>query len=585
MVCVYRLPLALCVFHIENKDKGGKTVLLNLHVKNLAIIDEVDVDFQENFNVLTGETGAGKSIVIGSVSIALGGKATKDIVRQGAEYGLVELAFSVENQLQRDKMQELGLAIEDEQIIISRKITGNRSVSRVNGQQVTASVLKELAGVLIDIHGQHEHQSLLHKSKHLEILDRFAADEADKAKEKVKQAYGKFQSLLEQLQEFSLPEEERLRELSFMEYEYEEILNAKLVEGEEEELAEEYKRLSNAEEIAEGTGMVYGYLSDNRDNVIELLGRSVRSLSKLVRYDKDMEGLYEQLQQIEALAVDASRELKCYREDMGDFAEELDRVEKRLDLIRGLKARFGKTTGEVLRYSQKLEQKIQDYREYDEKKQQLLEEINQQKKLLERHCAELSAIRKDRAEKLQQQIVQALTDLNFIDVRFEISFQRKADYGADGFDEVEFMISTNPGEEPKALSTAASGGELSRIMLAIKAVLAEKDEIPSLIFDEIDVGISGRTAQKVSEKIALISRNHQVICITHLAQIAAMADAHYLIEKKVEKEHTMTSIVRLKEEEMVNELARIIGGARITDSVLESAAEMREMANNYKSGV
>lgn len=557
-------------------------MLLNLHVKNLAIIDEIDVEFGEHFNVLTGETGAGKSIILGSINMALGAKVSKDMVRQGADYALVELVFSLEKESQYEKVKELDLPIEDGQLIISRKIVGGRSVSRVNGEQVTVALLKELAGVLIDIHGQHEHQTLLYKSKHLEILDRFAGSSLANLKEEIGEQYKSYKETLEKLSHYDKPEEERLRELSFMEYEYKEIMDAKLQPGEEDELAERYKKLSHAEVIAEGLGSVYGFMMEDEQSIGELLGRSVRQLAKLTEYDESLEEIYGQLEQLESLALDASREIQSYMEDKEDFAEELADVQARLDLVRGIKARFGKHTKDVMEYAKSLEEKIERYKNYDEEQQKILREKKTCEKELDRLCEKLTKLRKAASLELHKKIVAAMTDLNFPDVQFETRFTKLDDYTAAGWDEAEFYISTNPGVEVKPLSLAASGGELSRIMLAFKAVLAKEDEIPTLIFDEIDTGISGVTAQKVSEKMAYISKEHQVICITHLAQITAMADTHFLIEKSVCKDRTATVIRPLEEEETIQELARIAGGAQITRSVLTSAKEMREMAKEYK---
>lgn len=560
-------------------------MLLNLHVKNMAIIDEIDIDFTGHFNVMTGETGAGKSIIIDSINMALGAKVSRDMIREGAEYALAELIFSVETKEQEAKIQALDLHVEDGQLIITRKLMNGRSMSKVNGEHVTNAVLKELAGLLIDIHGQHEHQSLLYKSKHLEIVDRFAGKPAAAVKEELQEIYQKYRDLKREMEAGDMPKEERLRELSFMEYEYQEIINARLTAGEEEELAADYRKLSNEGIIAEGMGNIYAWLSDNPESVTELLGRSVRQSARLAEYDEGLQGICEQLVQLEELSLDVGREIHSYMQDRTDSSEELARVESRLDLIRGLKARFGRTTEEVMQYAAGLEAKIKKYQDYETRQQELKEEIAVCEGQLEELSGRLSAIRRKEAAYLQEKITQALVDLNFLEVRFQIDFTRLEHYSAGGYDDVEFLIATNPGEALRPLGKVASGGELSRIMLAIKAVLAEEDEIPSLIFDEIDVGISGRTAQKVSEKLAYISRNHQVLCITHLAQIAAMSDSHYLIEKLTKGERTRTTIRKIDEEESIMELARIAGGAQITDSVLASAKEIREMAKEYKRNV
>ena len=557
-------------------------MLLSIHVKNLAIIEEVEVEFSEHLNTMTGETGAGKSIIIGSINMVLGDKISADMIRKGADYALVEAVFTVDKEEQLRQLEEWDIPVEDDMLIISRKIQAGRNVCKVNGEKVTTSALKKIAGLLIDIHGQHEHQSLLYKNRHLEIVDRFQRDETEPLKIQVKEAFQKYRDIKKELEENQIPEGERLRELSLMEYEYKEITEAALKSGEEEELEEQYKRLSHSAAIGEAMSSVHAMMEETDGSVSMMVGQAVRELMHVSSYDEEIEQYLNHLTDIEALISDFSREVSGYLADFSEDGEALTEVEKRLDLVRSLKARFGATTEEVLAYAAELEKKIERYQEYESYMEHLEKEKKEWERRLEELCSKLSTVRKKSAESLQQKITEALIDLNFLTVRFEAVFEKKEQYGEDGFDRVEFLLSTNLGEDLKPLAKAASGGELSRVMLAIKAVLAEHDEIPTLIFDEIDVGISGRTAQKVSEKLALISRNHQVICITHLAQIAAMGDAHYLIEKSTEENKTATSITILSEEESVKELARILGGAVITESAMANAGEMKEMAKALK---
>lgn len=558
-------------------------MLINLHVKNLAIIDEAEVDFSKGLNVLTGETGAGKSIIIGSISTALGGKVSGNMIRSGAEFALAELAFLIEKEEQKEKLKEMGITFEeDDTLLISRKIMEKRTVNRVNGETVTVSQIRQIADILIDIHGQNEQQSLLKKNKHQEILDEYAGERLGTVMEELRKAYRRYQEVCGELSEKELPEEERLREISFLEYELSEIEGAALVSGEEAELEERFKKLSNAEKIAEGLSEIYRETSQSDGSVADRISSSVRILTSLSGYDEALGGFLDQLSDIDALVTDFNRELSGYMDDFETGEEELSKVEKRLDLVRTLKAKYGATTEAVLAYAEKNREKLAFYERYEEHRNGLLEE----KKVLREQLMELSAqvtgIRKEVAAVLEKEITQALLDLNFLQVRFEIRVTPKKDFSANGMDEIEFMISTNPGEELRSLSEVASGGELSRIMLAIKTVFVEHDEIPTMIFDEIDVGISGRTAQMVAEKMAVIGKSHQVICISHLAQIAAMADTQFVIEKKNTDEHTSTGIRRLSEEESVMELARILGGAKITDAVVESAREMKELAVQVK---
>lgn len=558
-------------------------MLLNLHVKNLAIIDEIEVDFADNFNVMTGETGAGKSIIIGSITIALGGKISKDMIRMGAEYALVELVFSVDKPQTAEAVRELGLELEDNTLLISRKITQTRTINRINGENVTVAMIKKLADLLIDIHGQNEQQSLLHKSKHMEILDRYAREKLEGREEKLKELYREYHKLQEELSEGEVPEEERLREISYLQFSLEEIENAKLVSGEEEELEGRYRRLSNAADIAQGLSEIYGMTCQGDGSVSDKLAESIRIVSKLAEYDEKLSDFWNQLSNIDTLVSDFNRDVSDYMEEFEVGSEELDQVEKRLDTVRSMKAKYGATTEEVLQYAEEVREKLEKYQQYDTYRETLVERLAAVEKELKKISKEVSSIRSSCAAVLEKEITDALIDLNFLQVRFAIEVRPGGEYTARGIDEVEFMISTNPGEQLRPLGSAASGGELSRIMLAVKAVLAEHDEIDTMIFDEIDVGISGRTAQRVAEKMALIGRRHQVLCISHLAQIAAMADTQFLIEKANEENHTHTQIRALDDGESVEELARILGGAEITEAVMDSAREMKELAEKKKA--
>ena len=557
-------------------------MLVSLHVKNLAIIDEIEVDFREGLNILTGETGAGKSIIIGSINMALGGKASADIIRAGKDYGLVELVFQMNDENVVQKMEELELPMEDGQIILSRKIMKNRSVCKVNGETVTMGIVRELAGVLIDIHGQHEHQSLLHKQKHLEILDQFGRGDSGEELDKLAKLYKEYQNAKQEYENKNITQEDRIRELSFMEYEKNEIEQARIRVGEDEELASRYKRLSNTQIIAEGIQNVYQITATGVSSVSDELGRAARQLVKISDYDEQLAGYLEQLQNIEELLGDFNCEINEYSSQLEFDGESFQEVEERLNMYHGLKAKYGDSVEEIQNYYDKLVRKIEEYKDYDLYLENLKERCEKKEKAYLACAKKISRIRKKNGKILSEQIKEALIDLNFLDVQFEVKVEELNRYTEKGIDDVEFLISTNPGESIRPLGKVASGGELSRIMLAIKSVLAEQDAIETLIFDEIDVGISGRTAQKVSEKMAVIARKHQVICITHLPQIASMADEHFIIEKNVEGTSTNTTIHRLDEKGSIKELARILGGAEITDTVIHSATEMKEMANRIK---
>ena len=558
-------------------------MLLNLHVKNLAIIDEIEEDFSEGMNVLTGETGAGKSIIIGSINMAIGGKVPKDIIRKGAGFALIELLFSVDTEEQRNYLEEHGIIVDNDEVLVSRKFTKGRGINRINGESVPVSVLKQAAAVLIDVHGQNEQQSLLYKAKHMEILDRYAREDMSGMDTMYTEVYNNYKKLIEQRDLENIPEEERLREISFMQYELEEIENAALVHGEEESLEDTYKQLSNAASIVNGLGEIYSLTgSDANDTVSEKLAYSLRIIGKLCEYDDNINQFAEQLSEIDSLVSDFNRDIVSYLDDIETSGELLEETEKRLDLVRKIKARFGATTELVNEYADKLRSKLERYSEYEEYKAGLDKKIKEEEAKLKKLAISMSEVRKKCAKVLEKEIAEALADLNFLQVQFSIEVRNLDEYTAHGTDEIEFMLSANPGEDLKPIGMAASGGELSRIMLAVKAVLAGHDEISTLIFDEIDVGISGRTAQMVAEKMALIARQHQVICISHLAQIAAMADAHYLIEKTNSDLHTSTQIRLLGSGEEAEELARILGGAQITEAVMNSAEEMKRLAANLK---
>lgn len=557
-------------------------MLQNLHVKNLALIDEIEVEFGEGLNILTGETGAGKSIILGSVNLALGGRYSRDILRQGTKYGVVELSFLVENEHQIRKLNDMDIDPEDGIVTLSRRLMEGRSISRINGETVPIGQLKEVASILIDIHGQHEHQSLLYKKNHLHIVDAFAESFLAEEKKKTEEAFRAYKACAKELKEAVTDEAQRAKELSFLKYETEEIRNAQLIPGEDTELETLYRKISNGKKIAESVTEAYGYTSENNDSASDGLSRAIRALSQATEYDKKAEELYEQLAEIDSLLNDFNRELAEYSDTCEFSEEELYETENRLNELNHLKTKYGTTIEEVLAYCEKQEERVAVLEDFDHYLESLKERCREAEETYQMWADKLSAVRRQQASILEKAIENGLKDLNFEDVNFQIHFEKKKEYSSDGMDDVEFMISLNPGQPVRPLANVASGGELSRIMLAIKAVMAERDEIETLIFDEIDVGISGRTAQKVSEKMALIGKNHQVICITHLAQIAAMADCHYQIEKKAKDGVTTTGIRLLSEEESIGELARILGGAKITDTVIENAAEMRKLAKQTK---
>ena len=549
-------------------------MLLELHVRNLALIERADVEFGEGLNILTGETGSGKSIFMGSVNMALGGKVPRDMVRKGAEYAYIELIFSVDEEKGKILRQMGVTPDEDGILIISRKIMPSRSVSRINDETVTLGRLREITGLLLDIHGQHEHQSLLYRSKHLEILDCFAG--VEKMKKQLAEEYRRYCSLEEAAAGFRTDEETRRREADFLRFEVDEIEDAALKPGEEEELSRAYRRFMGSRKIVEALSAAYAAVT-----AVDV-GEARKGVERAAEYEEALEKLKDQLFDAEAILNDVAHEITSYLDNMVFDEEEFRRVESRLDLIHGLEAKYGSGTEAVHRALQEKKERLNELENYDGLKQKAEQELEESRERLDLLCEKLSERRKQAASGLAEKIRRSLLDLNFLDVEFEISFRKLDKYTAHGFDEVEFLISTNPGESVKPLGMVASGGELSRIMLAIKTVLADTDDVPTLIFDEIDTGISGRTAQKVSEKLAVISGSRQVICITHLPQIAAMADYHFEMAKEPKEAKTVTTIRRLDGRQQIVELARLLGGAEITDAVLQNAGEMKKLAEQTK---
>lgn len=559
-------------------------MLVHLHVRNLALIEDIEVEFGPGLNILTGETGAGKSILLGSMQLILGGRSVKDMIRTGASNALVELLFQVENPRAEASLREFGVETSEGQVLLTRKLMDGRSINKINGETCTVAQMKAVASCLLDIHGQHEHQSLLYQDKQLEILDIYGKEEIFPAKEKVQTAYKKYRDCKKQLDELDIDEEQRNRERAFLEFEINEIESAQLVSGEDEELEKRYRKLNNGRKILEtlqGVRDLTGY--ESGQGAGESVGNAVREISRVTEYDTQLDSMASALQEIDGLLNDFNRELASYVDDLNFDDEAFYETEKRLDTINGLKAKYGRTIEDIQEYCLKQKQKLEKLDKYEERFHEAEENLKKSREELETVSHKLSVIRQKYSQMLMDKITEGLKDLNFLDVQFQITFRRRKEYTAGGFDDIEYEISTNPGESLKPLGKIVSGGELSRIMLAIKAILADRDQIETLIFDEIDTGISGRTAQKVSEKMAVIGRCHQVLCITHLPQIAAMADTHFEIEKHQKDNETITEIHPLEGDDSVRELARLLGGAEITQAVFDNAKEMKELAQVHKN--
>lgn len=559
-------------------------MLLNVHIKNIALIDDANVNFTDNLNILTGETGAGKSIIMGALKIGMGDKLPKDIVREAGKEGFCQLLFLVDDESVLEQIRQLGVEpTEDGEILITRRIVNSRTINTINDMAVTAARLREVSALLIDMHTQHQQQTLLKKNEHMKLLDKFGRAAIEPLKREVAQRHADYTELVDQMDKLSMDEAERSRRAEFLKYQIAEIESANVKAGEDEDIEHQYNKMVNSRDIVAAASEVYsvtGY--ENQSSAGNEIGRVLVNLKGIKELDDEIDGLYSQLENIDALLNDFNVELSNYMQSMNFDDSEFREVESRLDVINDIKGKYGSTVDEVNRYLEESKAEYEKLSEYDEYIAELSGKINKAKKLMIDAADKLSAERKKQAKLMCKEIKTALSDLSFMQADFDMVFDRLSECTANGIDDCYFVISTNVGEKLRPLYDVASGGELSRIMLAVKSCMAAEDNIGTLVFDEIDVGISGRAAQAVAEKMALISRKHQVISITHLPQIAAMADSHYLIEKSADEGKTVTKIVRLSEAESITEIARLLGGASITDAVMSNALEMKQMAEKTK---
>ena len=559
-------------------------MLLSLHVKNLALIEEEEVTFTDGLNILTGETGAGKSIIIGSINLALGGKADKSIIRTGAEYALIELVFTADNAKQLEKLEELDLpAPEDGTILVKRKILPGRSVCSVCGESVTLRQLREIAELMIDVYGQRENQKLLRREAQLQTVDDYAGGKASALKEKVSESYRKWKSLKEDWDKDDLDDTARKREADLLAYECREIEEAAIREGEDEELEARYRLMENFRRISEAAGQAGMWTSGSEQSAEEAVDRASRELSAVSGIDPELDKLADELAEVESLLSDFNRSLSDYLRNLTFDPSEFQEIQERLNLINHLKDKYGAGTADIERALAERTERLEFLEDYENGRKRLRQEIEEEYGRLMDLCAELSAVRREAADRFGARLREALLDLNFPQVEFESRMTSgEENLTAGGYDKLVFYISMNPGESMRPLDQIASGGELSRIMLGLKTVFAGKDEIYAFVFDEIDTGISGKTAWKVAEKMGKLAADHQILCITHLPQIASMQDSHYLIAKESADGRTMTHIRRLTEEESDREVARLLGADHITDAALENAREMKRMALSGK---
>ena len=569
--------------HMIKKFTERKSMLQNLHVKNLALINELEITFDEHLNILTGETGAGKSVLIGSIESALGKKISKDMIRPGAKEAVIELLFWIEDQKLIKEIEALDLEVEDGQIFIKRVINEKRSINKINDSTVTLNTLREVSRRLFDLHGQQEHQVLLKEKNHLSMMDHFLPENARYSLEQCKNLAGEYHEISTKIKEISIDDQQRLREMDFLKHEISEIENANLVKGEDEELETVYQKIVHSRDIiisCQAARMLTGY--EEETSIGNQLSESIRRMQEISHLDPQISEFYEQLLSVEDLLNGFHQELTTYMENMEFDEQTYQEVEERLNVINSLKDKYGPSIEDVTAYGQKAEKR---YNMLCDAEHEIEILKNEQERIRERYLKEAKNLSEQRckvAKTLGSNITKALEDLNFLDVRFEIEVTKKDQISADGMDQIRFMISTNPGLPMRPVQEVASGGELSRIMLALKSVAAQADGVDTLIFDEIDTGISGETANRVAKKMAVISKDHQVIAITHLPQIAAMADSHYFIRKQTDQKNTQTMIRKLNESESLKEISRMISGDQWSETSMEHAKEMKSLADETK---
>lgn len=558
-------------------------MLESIRVKNVALIDEAEVEFHKGLNILTGETGAGKSILLGSVQLALGAKADKGLIRQGEESAFVELVFSLDEE-QKEALSEFDISPDEELLILQRKIYPGKSICKMNGETVTLKTMQNVAELFIDIHGQREHQSVLKAAKQEEILDDYCKNKISDLLEELEKTYRSYREEEALLKEAEKMDGSHIKELELSRYELDEIEKADLKEGEDEILEGRYERLSNAKKIQEAVGGVESILqNENGSGILNGISLAIRQLKEAGNLDEALQDEMQQLSDAETILQECSRSLDRYLDGFSMEEGDLGAVEERLNLINRLKDRFGREIADILEYGRKLSEKINKLENFEHYNEELKEKHEKTKAAYFKLAAKLHEIRSSEGEKLKEEMEKALKDLNFEQCAFFVkTVYDEGMMSKKGCTRVVFQISLNPGEPLKDLSAVASGGELSRIMLALKSIFADKDHTGTLVFDEIDAGISGRTAWKVSEKLAVLRERHQVLCITHLPQIAAMADAHFCIEKTVEGEKTKTCIRLLEKSESIREIGRLLGTDQLTDAVLKNASEMKDLAEQTK---
>ena len=562
-------------------------MLTNLHVKNLALIDEAEVEFGPGLNILTGETGAGKSLIIDALGFSLGGRANREIIRRGEEQAVVESVFSIDDKKIEKILDDMDIEHGEDNTLVIRRILhmNGKSVCKVNGTTVTVGQLKELSSCLVDFHGQHEHQSLLNPSKHIELLDKFCGTELDAEKAKLAEFLKKYKITMKEMKAIAGNESERERRTEILSYQISELETADIKPGEEDTLTERKKILQNGERMREMAGKCINILYNGVNGLpaSDMVTEAADTLRQLNDIDISVKLIYEIVNSAAIQLNEAERELKRYFENLETGDDEIEKIEERLSIIYAFKKKYICTSDGL---AEKLENLRNEYDMLMHSRERLEVLENDRKELFKSMvdvCKVMTDIRKKKAEAIEKDIETNLRELEMDKARFKIRIDQKNQLGIDGWDDVEFMFTANEGEELMPLAKIGSGGELSRVMLALKVVFGNVDSIGTFVFDEIDTGISGRTAQKVAEKMHKAAKAKQILCITHLPQIAAMADSHYMIEKINQKGRTRTVIKMLKKNEEVRDIARLMAGSEVTEMSVNAAREMKELASKFKN--
>lgn len=557
-------------------------MILEMYMKNCALIEESRLTINNGLNILTGETGAGKSIIIEALGLCLGEKYDRTFLRKGTNKGVCEILVSSKSSNLKSILEKYDIDFEDEEIIITRVIySDGKSVARINGRTVKVSILKEVASTIVDLHSQHQNQLLLNRDTHIRFLDLFGEKDIQGFKDIYKQSYNKFNKLKKELNELNENKDDReiQREIDLLKFQINEIDSANLNVDEYENLKNQRDIMRNSEKIYRNLSLSYEKLYDGEINAVDLIGSASKELTDISSYDKNIADYSENIERIMYEIQDIAREIRNYKENISFNPYEMEEVEQRIDQINNLRRKYGNSIEDIFEYREKIQNRLDEILNRDEKVATLKSELESMEKILYDQANEIRKARKKVAIDLQDVLLKELHSLNMKNVVFEVNF-REVQFNQNGCDDVEFMASFNLGEDIKPIYKVASGGEMSRFMLAFKTILADIDEIDTLVFDEIDTGISGIAAQIVGEKLSKIGKKKQVICITHLPQIAANGDTHYQIEKNTSNNRTFTNIKELTIEEKVEEIARLIAGNNITEKTIEHAHEIIELARN-----